>query len=95
LPIPPAETKNPPASKPIWDFRYVYTHRPKVPASDPIPAIPSMVDGPTPPPSASSPHLDVLIAFRKDKRSCTDHLSNFISYDNLNPTIRQFALFVL
>jgi len=81
LPVPPAETKDPPASKPVRDFRYVYTHRPKVPASDPIPAIPSQVDDPTPPPSASPSNLDVPIALRKGKRFCTDHpISNFISY---------------
>ena len=32
LPVPPAKTIDPPASKPVWYFRYVYTHRPKVPA---------------------------------------------------------------
>jgi len=26
-PVPPAETTDPPASKPVRDFRYVYTHR--------------------------------------------------------------------
>jgi len=36
LPVPPAETTDPPASKPIQDFRYVYTHRPKVLASKPV-----------------------------------------------------------
>ena len=32
--VPPAETKDPPASKPVRDFKYVYTHHPKVPASN-------------------------------------------------------------
>ena len=91
-PVLPAETKDPPASKPV---RYVCTHRLKVPASEPIPAIPSPVDGSIPP-SASPSNLDVSIALRKGKRSCTDHLIfNFISYDNLNLTFRQFALCLL
>jgi len=77
----------------VWDFRYVYTYRPKVPAFEPILAIPSPVDGLTPTPSASPSDLDVPIALQKSKRSCTDHLiSNFASYDNLNPTFCQFAL---
>jgi len=91
--MPPAETKNPPASKPVRDFRYVYTYRPKVPASEHVPANPSLVDGPPPLPSAFPSNLDIPIALRKGKRSCTDHLiSNFVSYDNLNPTFRHFAL---
>ena len=91
--VPPVETQNPFATKPVRDFRYVYTHRLKVPTSEPVPAIPSPVDGPPPLPSAPPSDLDILIAFRKDKRSCIDHpISNFISYDHLNPTFRQFAL---
>jgi len=93
LPVPSKETKDPHALKSIRDFRYVYTHRPKVPTSELILAIPSPVDGSTTQPSASPSDLDVPIAFRKGKRSCTDYpISNFISYDNLNPTFRQFAL---
>jgi len=93
LPISPAETKDLPASKPVQDFRYVYTHRLKVLASEPIPAILSPVNGPTPPTSASLFDLDVPIALQKGKQSCTDHpIFNFVSYDNLNPTFRQFAL---
>jgi len=49
-PVPPVETQEPTATKPVRDFRYVYTHRPKVPASKPAPAILSPVDGPPPPP---------------------------------------------
>ena len=85
LPMPPAETTDPPTSKPVQNFRYIYTHRPKVPASEPVPTNPSPVDGP-PPPSASPSDLDIPITLRKGKRSCTDHLiSNFVSYDHLNP----------
>ena len=37
--------------------------------------------------------LDIPIALRKGKRSCTDHLiSHFVSYDRLTPSFRQFAL---
>jgi len=49
-PVPPVETTDSPASKPVRDFRYVYTHHPKVPASEFILAISSPVDGPTTPP---------------------------------------------
>ena len=90
-PVPPVETQDHPTTKSVRDFRYVYTHRPKVPASEPVPAIPSPVDGP--PPSISPSDLDIPITLRKGKQSCTDHLiSNFVSYDHLNPTFRQFAL---
>jgi len=91
--VSPVETQDPPAPKPVQDFKYVYTHRPKVPTSEPVLATLSPVDGPLPPLSASLSNLDILIAFRKGKRSCTDHpISNFISYDHLNLTFSQFAL---
>ena len=93
LPVLPAETINPPASKPFRDVRYIYTHRPKVPGSELIPANPSLVDGPPFPPSASPSDLDIPIAFRKGKWSYTDHpVLNFVSYDHLNPPFHQFAL---
>jgi len=65
LPVPPAETKDLPASKPVQNFRFVYTHRPKVPASEPILAIPSPVDGPTSSPSASPSDLDVPLPLKR------------------------------
>jgi len=90
--VPPTETTDPPVSKPVRDFRYVYTHGPKVPTSEPISANPSPVDG-APPPSAFPSDLDILIALLKGKRSCTDYpILNFVSYDHLNPTFRQFVL---
>ena len=93
LPAPPAETIDPPASKGVWDFKYVYTHRLKVSAFESVLANPSSVDGPLSSPSASPSDLDISIALRKGKRSCTDHpISNFISYNHLNPTFHQFAL---
>ena len=83
-PMPPAETTDPPASKPVRDFRYVYTHRTKVPASEPVLANPSPVDGPPSQQSTSPFDLDILIALRKGKWSCIDHpISNFVSYDTL------------
>jgi len=92
LPVPSVEIQDPPAPKPVWDFRYVYTHCPKVPVSELVSVIPSPVNDP-PPSSASPSNLDILIALRKDKQSCTDYLiSIFVSYDYLNPTFRQFAL---
>ena len=48
LPVPPVETPDPPISKLVRDFRYVYTYHPKVSASEPVPANPSLVDGPPP-----------------------------------------------
>ena len=93
MPVPPVETQDPPATKPVRDFRYAYTHRPKVPASEPVHVIPSPVVGPSPPPSVSLSNLDILIVLRKSKRSYTDHpISNFVSHDHLNPTFRQFGL---
>ena len=63
LPVPPTETTDPPASKPVQDFRYVYTHRLKVPAFEPVLANPSPVDGPASPTSVSPSDLDIPIAF--------------------------------
>ena len=62
LPVPPSETTDPPASKPVRYFRYIYTHRPKVPASEPIPTNPSPVDCPLLLLSVSPSDLDILIA---------------------------------
>jgi len=90
LPVSPVETPNPPASKPVRDFKYVYTHHLKVPASEPVSVNPSLVDSPSLP-STSFSDLDILITLRKLKKSCTDHpILNFVSYDHLNPTFRQF-----
>jgi len=92
-PVPPVETSDPPASNPVRDFRYVYTHHPKISASESVLVNPSPIDCPLPLSLASSSYLDILIALRKGKRSCTDHhISNFVSYDHLNPIFRQFTL---
>jgi len=92
--VPPVETQDPPATMLARDFIYVYAHRPKVPASESVSAIFSPVGGPPlPPPSASPSDLNILIVLQKVKWSYTDHPTlNFISYDHLNPTFRQFVL---
>ena len=65
-------------------FKYVYTHRQKIPTSEPAPADYFSVDGSPPQPSASLSSLDIPIALRKDNRSCTNHpISKFIFYDHL------------
>ena len=95
LPVPPTKTTDPPASKSVRDLRYVYTHRPKVPSCELVPANPSPVEGP-PPLSTSTSDLDIPVALQKGKRSCTDHtILNFVSYDHFNLTFCQFALFCL
>jgi len=89
--VSPVDTSEPPASKPVRDFRYVYTHHQKVSASEPVSANLSSVDSPPLPPQplASPSTLDVPIALRKGKRSCTNHsILNFVSYDHLNLTFR-------
>jgi len=64
--MPQAETTDPPASKTVQGFRYVYTHRSKVLASKPIPINPSPVEDP-PPPSISPSDLDIPVVLRKGK----------------------------
>jgi len=44
--VPLVDNSKPPASKPTQNFRYIYTHCQKVPASEPAPADLSPVDGP-------------------------------------------------
>jgi len=75
------------ASKPVRDFRYVYTYHQKVPAAESAPVDSFPVDGPPSQPSARPSHLDILITLRKGNRSCTNHpISKFASYDHLNPS---------
>jgi len=93
--VPLVATSEPPASKLVRDFRYVYTHCQKVPVSEPVSVDPSPVDGPPPQPSASPSDLDISIALRKGNWSCANHIiSKFIFYDHLNSTFLLFALFV-
>jgi len=79
LPVSPEDTTEPPALKPLWDFKYVHDT--------------SSVKEPHPQSSAPPSDLDVPIALCKGKRSCIVHLIfHFASYDRLNPSFRQFAL---
>jgi len=87
-PVSLKDTTAPPAPKPPRekDFRHVYTHRQKVPASEQIPAASSQVEGPPPQPSVPSSDFDVPIVLCKGKWSCTNHpISHFGSYDRLTP----------
>ena len=52
--VSPTATTEPPAPKPFQDFRYHYTRRPKVSASESVPADYSPVEDP---PSQSSGHF--------------------------------------
>jgi len=94
LPVSLVDTSEPHASKSVWDFRYVYTHRQKVLASEPASVNPLPEGGPPPQPLASLSDLDIPNALYKRNRSCTNHpISKFVSYD-LYPSFRQFALSV-
>jgi len=62
-PVPLVETQDFPAPRSVRDFRYVYTHCSKIPASEPVPVISSLVDDSPPPPSTFPSDLDILIAF--------------------------------
>ena len=64
--VPLKDTLEPPASKSIRDFKYVYTHRQKVSASEPTPADLSLEDDHSLQLSASLSDLDIPIALRKD-----------------------------
>jgi len=74
--VSPEDTTKRPTPKPSQekDFRRVYTHRQKVPVSEPVPTDSSPEEGPPPQPSAPLSDLDVPIALRKCKRFCTVHL---------------------
>jgi len=65
LPVLQTNTTELPAPKPLQDFRYVYTHRPKVPASESVPADSSPVEGSPPQPSAPSSDLNVPLPSAK------------------------------
>ena len=58
-PIEPLALKSPRKK----DFRHVYTHQQKVPASEPVSAASSPVEGPPPQPSVPFSDLDVPITF--------------------------------
>ena len=83
--MPPIDNTAQPAPNHVLNFRYVYTHRQKVPAPKRVPTDSSSpVEGPLPQPLSPFFDLDVPVALRKNKRSCTDHLIyHFVSYDRL------------
>ena len=88
----PTDTTELHAPKPLQDSRYAYTHRPKILASESVPANSSPVESHSQP-SAPPSDLDVLIALCKGKRVCNDHpVFYFIFRDHLNLSFRQFAL---
>ena len=92
-PVSLEHTTMPPASKPVRDFRFVYTHRQKVPTSEQVLADSSLVEGPPSQPSVPPSDHDVPIALCKGKQSCTDHpIFYFIFYDHLNLSFRQFVM---
>jgi len=67
----------------------VYTRRAPPPSSVPVSA-PQESTSPSSNPSPPS-DLDMPIALRKGKRSCTSHpISNFVSYDHLSPAFSSF-----
>ena len=82
----PEETTTPLAPQSLKNFWYVYTHRQKNPASEPVPVDSSSpIEGPHSQLSAPPSDLDVPIALRKGKSSFTDHLiSHFVFFDRLN-----------
>uniref|UniRef100_A0A2N9J5N3 Integrase catalytic domain-containing protein n=1 Tax=Fagus sylvatica TaxID=28930 RepID=A0A2N9J5N3_FAGSY len=70
------------------------------------PLVPPQVESPPLPPSSASTSadpplpqstsdLDLPIALRKSKRTCTDHpISNFVSFDHLSSSFKAFSLSV-
>jgi hypothetical protein len=71
-----------------------------------VPLVPPQVESPPLPPSSASTsadpplpqstsNLDLPIALRKSKRTCTDHpISNFVSFDHLSSSFKAFSLSV-
>ena len=83
-----AHTSEPPTSKPVWGFIYIYTHRQKVPASEPAPVDHSAVYSHPPQPSTSPSDLNIPIALRKCNRSCVIILfQSSFSMINLTPHV--------
>jgi hypothetical protein len=71
-----------------------------------VPLVPPLVESPPLPPLSASTSadpplpqstsdLDLPIALRKSKRTCTNHpISNFVSFDHLSPSFKAFSLSV-
>jgi transposase InsO family protein len=89
---------------PVPPISQVYVRRrnqdvPLVPPPPPPPVEFSLPLPPSASPSADSPppqstsDLDLLIAIRKGKRTCTEHpISNCVSFDHLSPSFKAFSL---
>ncbi|XP_028800234.1 uncharacterized protein LOC114755512 [Neltuma alba] len=65
-------------------------------SSDPVssishPELPPLSNSETPPVPDPDPSLDLPIALRKGKRSCTHPISSFVSYNHLSPASRAFV----
>uniref|UniRef100_A0A2N9F081 Uncharacterized protein n=1 Tax=Fagus sylvatica TaxID=28930 RepID=A0A2N9F081_FAGSY len=80
----------------------VYVHRrnqdvPLIPPPPPVefslPLPPSASTSEDSPPPQSTSDLDLPIAIRKGKRTCTEHpISNCVSFDHLSPSFKAFSL---
>uniref|UniRef100_A0A2N9IA04 Integrase catalytic domain-containing protein n=1 Tax=Fagus sylvatica TaxID=28930 RepID=A0A2N9IA04_FAGSY len=68
-----------------------FHHLPPVEFSLPLP--PSASPSADSPPPQSTSDLDLPIAIRKGKRTCTEHpISNCVSFDHLSPSFKAFSL---
>uniref|UniRef100_A0A2N9EN83 Integrase catalytic domain-containing protein n=1 Tax=Fagus sylvatica TaxID=28930 RepID=A0A2N9EN83_FAGSY len=87
---------------PVPPISQVYVHRrnqdvPLVPPLPPVefslPLPPSASPSADSPPPQSTSDLDLPIAIRKGKRTCTEHpISNCVSFDHLSPSFKAFSL---
>jgi transposase InsO family protein len=87
---------------PVPPISQVYVRRrnqdvPLVPPPPPIefslPLPPSASPSADSPPPQSTSDLDLPIAIRKGKRTCTEHpISNCVSFDHLSPSFKAFSL---
>jgi transposase InsO family protein len=87
---------------PVSPISQVYVRRrnqdvPFVPPPPPVefslPLPPSASPSADSPPPQSTLDLDLLIAIRKGKRTCTEHpISNCVSFDHLSPSFKAFSL---
>ena len=68
-PVSPTYTTELPVPKSLRDFRYVYTHRSKVPAFESVPTNSSPMEGSSPETLATLFDLDVPVALSKDRVS--------------------------
>jgi transposase InsO family protein len=87
---------------PVPPISQVYVRRrnqdvPLVPPPPPVefslPLPPSALTSEDSPPPQSTSDLDLPIAIRKGKRTCTEHpISNCVSFDHLSPSFKAFSL---